>query len=120
MLSTTFTLLATLAATATAVVVHVPGGNIAVADAVQNIDPEIYATFQTTPVYSIEKVATKPRQAVPIDATPDPNRPVVTPENIFVLQCDLPGFHPISKKFSGCLVYGAPPGDCGELFSLPT
>lgn len=47
------------------------------------------------------------RQAVPADGTPDPNRNITTPDNIFVLQCDLAGFQ------GDCLVFGAGPGKCG-------
>lgn len=52
------------------------------------------------------------RQAVPDDATPDPDRNVTTPENIFVLQCDTAGFQ------GECLVFGAKPGKCGMYIPL--
>ncbi|KAJ0158271.1 hypothetical protein CTA2_11958 [Colletotrichum tanaceti] len=37
---------------------------------------------------------------------PDRNRPIVTPENVYVLMCTLAGFQ------GECLTFGAPPGKC--------
>lgn len=91
-------------------------------------DADIYGGFEKADVLNIyddDVVARRARlgrggsrrQAVPDDATPDPNRNITTPENIFVLQCDLAGFR------GDCLVFGAAPGKCGMccsfLFSLP-
>ncbi|CAG8956816.1 hypothetical protein HYFRA_00011205 [Hymenoscyphus fraxineus] len=43
---------------------------------------------------------------------PDPNRPIVTPALIFVLQCTDAGFR------GNCIVFGARPGRCGKSHSL--
>ncbi|CAG8977543.1 hypothetical protein HYALB_00008724 [Hymenoscyphus albidus] len=42
---------------------------------------------------------------------PDPNRPIVTPPLIFVLQCTDAGFR------GNCIVFGARPGRCGKSHS---
>lgn len=70
--------------------------------------PDAYAAFQQADVYNIlPNGQVSRRQAVPVDATPDPDRNVTTPENIFVLQCSDAGFR------GECLVFGAAPGSCG-------
>lgn len=83
----------------------------------KNAHPEAFAAFMVAPIYDLGPKLSSKRQAVPVDATPDPNRTVVTPENVFVLQCSDAGFQ------GDCISWGAPPGDCGkwkalELFEL--
>lgn len=82
-------------------------------------DPDAYDGFARADVLNIfDEVAARGapgrgrRQAVPVDATPDPDRNVTTPENIFVLQCDIAGFQ------GDCLVFGAGPGKCGMCLCL--
>ncbi|KAG8169141.1 hypothetical protein KVR01_001890 [Diaporthe batatas] len=67
--------------------------------------PEAYHALMTSPLITLEGSVSR-RQEVSVDITPDPNRPIVTPPYIFVLQCDLAGFR------GSCLSFGAPPGLC--------
>lgn len=76
-----------------------------IGDTVKTTHPEAYNAFMTSPLITLEGTVSR-RQDVPADSTPDPNRPIVTPPNIFVLQCDLAGFR------GNCLSFGAAPGDC--------
>ncbi|KAF6807444.1 hypothetical protein CSOJ01_08173 [Colletotrichum sojae] len=72
--------------------------------------PEAYAAFLTAPLINLDPAsagAAEKRQAVPGDGQPNGTRPIVTPENIFVLQCSDAGFR------GECLSWGAPPGRCG-------
>ncbi|WYZ33898.1 hypothetical protein EsH8_I_000174 [Colletotrichum jinshuiense] len=78
---------------------------ITVADSVKADHPEAYAAFLSAPLIQLD-LTTEKRQTVPEDGTPDPDRPVVTPDNIFVLQCSIAGFQ------GECLSFGAPPGRC--------
>ncbi|WQF83306.1 hypothetical protein CDEST_08320 [Colletotrichum destructivum] len=66
-----------------------------------------YGRFLDTEVVSA--VSLHARHEGP-EPEPDANRTVVTPENIFVLQCTEPGFR------GDCLVFGATPGDCVSYF----
>lgn len=71
---------------------------------------DAFVAFLIAPLVTLSSTESiTARQEVPEDATPDPNRPVVTPENIFVLQCSDAGFQ------GECLSFGAPPGDCGMI-----
>lgn len=60
----------------------------------------------------INSAAFKPfqntRVLVKTPATTSKRQEVVTPDNIFVLQCVDAGFR------EPCLVFGAPPGECGK------
>lgn len=76
-------------------------------DPLKTSHPDAYNAFLTAPLITLD-VAVARRQDVPADSTPDPNRPIVTPPYIFVLQCDLAGFR------GSCLSFGAAPGDCGK------
>ncbi|TID03757.1 hypothetical protein CH35J_001867 [Colletotrichum higginsianum] len=67
--------------------------------------PEAYAAFLKAPKITLDGAVWK-RQAVPGDGNPDPDRPPVTPDNIFLLQCSDAGF------LGECLSFGAPPGRC--------
>lgn len=78
-----------------------------IGDTVKTSHPEAYNAFMTSPLITLEGTVNR-RQDVPADSTPDPNRPIVTPPYIFVLQCDLAGFR------GNCLSFGAAPGDCGK------
>lgn len=69
--------------------------------------PEAYAAFLKAPKITLDGAVRK-RQAVPGDGNPDPDRPPVTPDNIFLLQCSDAGF------LGECLSFGAPPGRCGK------
>lgn len=79
----------------------------AIGDTVKTGHPEAYNAFLTAPLITFDGTVSR-RQEVPDDSTPDPNRPVVTPPYIFVLQCDIAGFR------GNCLSFGAAPGKCGE------
>ncbi|KAJ0119005.1 uncharacterized protein J7T55_013240 [Diaporthe amygdali] len=74
-------------------------------DPLKTNHPEAYSAFLTAPLITFDTAVSR-RQDVPADSTPDPNRPVVTPPYIFVLQCDIAGFR------GNCLSFGAPPGEC--------
>ncbi|GJC77295.1 hypothetical protein ColLi_00133 [Colletotrichum liriopes] len=76
-------------------------GIIKIAAEVQSDHPDAYAAFLRAPKIILGSAAQK-RQAVPGDGSPDPSRPPVTPENIFVLQCSDAGF------LGECLSFGAP------------
>ncbi|KAK7444959.1 hypothetical protein Landi51_08317 [Colletotrichum acutatum] len=78
---------------------------ITVAQSVQEKHPEAFAAFQKSNLINLVATNEK-RQAVPGDGNPDPNRPPVIPENIFLLQCSEAGF------LGECLSWGAPPGRC--------
>ncbi|GKT56028.1 hypothetical protein ColTof3_03367 [Colletotrichum tofieldiae] len=80
-------------------------GIIKIAAEVQSDHPDAYAAFLRAPKIILGSAAQK-RQAVPGDGNPDPDRPPVTPENIFLLQCSDAGF------LGECLSFGAPPGRC--------
>lgn len=71
-------------------------------------DAEVYDAFQRANVVNLADEVSERRQAVPADGTPDPERNITTPENIFVLQCGGAGF------LGECLVFGAAPGKCGR------
>lgn len=60
------------------------------------INSAAFKPFQNTRVLLKTSVTTSKRQEV------------VTPDNIFVLQCVDAGFR------EPCLVFGAPPGECGK------
>jgi hypothetical protein len=78
-----------------------------IGDIVKNTHPEAYNAFMTSPLITLEGGVSR-RQEVPVDSTPDPNRPSVIPPFVFVLQCDLAGFR------GNCLSFGAAPGQCGK------
>lgn len=78
-----------------------------IGDSVKTGHPEAYNAFMTSPLITFDGTVSR-RQEVPDDSTPDPNRPIVTPPYIFVLQCDIAGFR------GNCLSFGAPPGECGK------
>ncbi|KAK2035575.1 hypothetical protein LX32DRAFT_688482 [Colletotrichum zoysiae] len=86
---------------------------IKIAPEVQSGHPEAYAVFLRAPKLVLGDVAQK-RQAVPGDGKPDPNRPPITPGNIFVLQCPDAGF------LGDCISFGAPPGRCVDYSSFNT
>ncbi|KAI7779113.1 hypothetical protein LA080_001368 [Diaporthe eres] len=77
----------------------------AIGDSVKTSHPEAYNAFLTAPLITFDGTVSR-RQEVPDDSTPDPNRPIVTPPYIFVLQCDIAGFR------GNCLSFGAAPGKC--------
>lgn len=79
----------------------------AIGDTVKTSHPAAYNAFMTSPLITFDGTVSR-RQEVPVDSTPDPNRPVVTPPYIFVLQCDIAGFR------GNCLSFGAKPGECGK------
>lgn len=79
----------------------------AIGDSVKTSHPEAYSAFLTAPLITFDGTVSR-RQEVPDDSTPDPNRPIVTPPYIFVLQCDISGFR------GNCLSFGAAPGKCGK------
>lgn len=79
----------------------------AIGDSVKTGHPEAYNAFMTSPLITFDGTVSR-RQEVPDDSTPDPNRPIVTPPYIFVLQCDIAGFR------GNCLSFGAAPGECGK------
>lgn len=79
----------------------------AIGDSVKTSHPEAYNAFLTAPLITFDGTVSR-RQEVPDDSTPDPNRPIVTPPYIFVLQCDIAGFR------GNCLSFGAAPGKCGK------
>ncbi|KAL2879751.1 hypothetical protein SGCOL_004794 [Colletotrichum sp. CLE4] len=78
---------------------------ITVAQSVQEKHPEAFAAFQKSNLINLV-ATTEKRQEVPGDGNPDPNRPPVIPDNIFLLQCSEAGF------LGECLSWGAPPGRC--------
>lgn len=78
-----------------------------IGDSVKSSHPEAYNAFMTSPLITLDGTVSR-RQEVPDDSTPDPNRPIVTPPYIFVLQCDVAGFR------GNCLSFGAAPGKCGK------
>lgn len=78
-----------------------------IGETVKTSHPEAYNAFMTSPLITLEGTVSR-RQDVPADSTPDPNRHIVTPPYIFVLQCDLAGFR------GNCLSFGAAPGKCGK------
>ncbi|KXH61975.1 hypothetical protein CSAL01_00981 [Colletotrichum salicis] len=80
---------------------------ITVAQSVQEKHPEAFAAFQKSNLINLV-ATTEKRQEVPGDGNPDPNRPPVIPDNIFLLQCSEAGF------LGECLSWGAPPGRCGK------
>ncbi|KAK2061751.1 hypothetical protein LY76DRAFT_643762 [Colletotrichum caudatum] len=86
---------------------------IKVAPEVQSGHPEAYAVFLRAPKLVLGDVAQK-RQAVPGDGNPNPDRPPITPGNIFVLQCPDAGF------LGDCISFGAPPGRCVDYSSFNT
>ncbi|KKY32396.1 hypothetical protein UCDDA912_g07651 [Diaporthe ampelina] len=77
----------------------------AIGDSVKTGHPEAYNAFLTAPLITFDGTVSR-RQQVPSDSTPDPDRPIVTPSSIFVLQCDVAGFR------GNCLSFGAEPGEC--------
>lgn len=79
----------------------------ALGDSVKTIHPEAYNAFLTAPLITFDGTVSR-RQEVPDDSTPDPNRPIVIPPAVFVLQCDIAGFR------GNCLSFGAAPGKCGK------
>lgn len=84
---------------------------IPLAESLKTSHPEAYAAFLTAPMINLDPAsaeAAQKRQAVPGDGQPNGTRPIVTPENIFVLQCSDAGFR------GECLSWGAPPGTCGK------
>lgn len=81
----------------------------AIGDSVKTIHPEAYNAFLTAPLITFDGTVSR-RQEVPDDSTPDPDRPIVTPPYVFVLQCDVAGFR------GNCLSFGAAPGKCGKQF----
>ncbi|KAK2011905.1 hypothetical protein LZ32DRAFT_659203 [Colletotrichum eremochloae] len=64
---------------------------IKIAPHVQSGHPEAYDAFLRAPSIVLGDVAQR-RQSVPGDGKPDPNRPSITPDNIYVLQCRDAGF----------------------------
>ncbi|OHF04239.1 hypothetical protein CORC01_00578 [Colletotrichum orchidophilum] len=107
LLSFTSIVLASWAFQKTAALPEIQKNNniIAVAQIVQQKHPEAYAAFQNSSLI-ILGATTQKRQEVPGDGNPDPNRPPVIPDNIFLLQCSEAGF------LGECLSWGAPPGRC--------
>lgn len=110
-MKSTLVIAATFAAAVSAVPTVVPassveqfGGSL---DSVKD-KPDALAAFRAANVLNLLPDGTVGRrQAVPVDGTPDPDRNITTPENVFVLQCGTAGFR------DTCLVFGAPPGKCG-------
>ncbi|KAK1990927.1 hypothetical protein LX36DRAFT_716431 [Colletotrichum falcatum] len=92
-----------------------PGGStvVEVAPDFQAVHPEAYAVFLRAPRVVLDDTVQK-RQKVPGDGNPPPNRPPITPDNIFVLQCPDAGF------LGDCISFGAPPGRCVTYSSFNT
>ncbi|KAF9877480.1 carboxylesterase [Colletotrichum karsti] len=78
---------------------------IPLSDTLKTSHPEAYAAFMSAPFINLDSTNEK-RQEVPVDGQPNSTRPIVTPKNIFVLQCSDAGFR------GDCLSWGAPPGRC--------
>ncbi|POS79458.1 hypothetical protein DHEL01_v202162 [Diaporthe helianthi] len=62
-----------------------------IGDTVKADHQDAWKAFMTSPLISLDESVTR-RQDPPIDDTPNPFRPIVTPPFIFVLQCNLAGF----------------------------
>lgn len=60
-------------------------------------------------INAISSAMDKREDPVPEDGEPDPDRPVVTVQDVYVLQCSDAGFR------GTCLAFGSKPGSCGEL-----
>ncbi|KAK1990208.1 hypothetical protein LX36DRAFT_676049 [Colletotrichum falcatum] len=75
------------------------------------VNSAAYAPFGNVPVvYPVNKAAIDARDQ-PTEPEPNPDRPDVTPDYVYVLQCDDSGFR------GDCLVFGSPPGECVSYFS---
>jgi hypothetical protein len=81
--------------------------NIPLAESVMNSAAFEVFNNKDVPVLTVKKASKRAGG----DPEPDPNRPAVTPDYVFVLQCLEAGFR------GDCLVFGAPPGQCGKLFT---
>lgn len=87
-------------------------GMVPVADKLMSLHPEIVPVLQSTPFLNALPALDKREDPVPVDGQPDPNRQVVTPQNVYVLQCTEPGFR------GNCLVFGAAPGKCANYYDF--